>query len=340
LPVYVVKYRHAGRQRFVTIGQHGRLTPDQARREAKRLLGLLASGVDPSARQRETFGDLARQYLAYKQATSKPKTIVERSRHLLTYAQPLHRIALANIDRRTIATCLSEIETASGRTTRNRLRSSLSGLFAWAISEGLAETNPVVGTGIAAEASRERVLSDAELASIWRALPESDYGDAVRLLILTGQRRQEIGGLRWAEVDLLQSLIVLPPERTKNGRQHQLPLSPAAKAILARRPRLQPFEFGRIGTGTGIGGWGAGKATLDQALAIPAWVLHDIRRTVATGLAKLGVMPHVIEAVLNHVSGHRAGVAGVYNRAKYESEMRQALDRWAAHLTAITNNNG
>ena len=128
---------------------------------------------------------------------------------------------------------LAEIEKASGPIARNRLRSSLSTFFAWAIADGLIEVNPVAGTAKAEEgSSRERVLSETELAAIWQACGEDQFGDIVRLLILTGQRREEIGGLRWSEIDLDRGLIVLPPARTKNKRLHELPLSPTTREIM------------------------------------------------------------------------------------------------------------
>ena len=151
-------------------------------------------------------------------------------------------------------------------------------------------------------------------------------------MILTAQRREEIGGLRWDEIDFGRGLIVLGPERTKNRRPHELPLPPKAKAILERQPRQWPWVFGN--PRRSFTNWGDPKGKL-PALAAP-WRLHDLRRTTATGMAELGTLPHVIEAVLNHVSGHRAGVAGIYNRATYAKEMREALERWADHVEAIT----
>jgi integrase len=157
----------------------------------------------------------------------------------------------------------------------------------------------------------------------------------VRLLLLTGQRRNEIGKLQWTEVDLARGMIVLAPERTKNSRQHEVPLSRQALAILARQPRRNttPFLFSDK---QGFKDWDKGKARLDKRLGIAPWRLHDLRRTCATQMAELGVQPHIIEAVLNHVSGHKGGVAGVYNRARYSDEMRSALQRWADHLDRIT----
>jgi integrase len=188
------------------------------------------------------------------------------------------------------------------------------------------------------------VLTDGELAELWAALGNDQFSDIVRLLILTGQRREEIGGLLWSEIDFDRALIALPPERTKNKRQHELPLSTQASAILQRQSRRKgrDFVFG-LGNG-GFSGWSDCKARLDNAILIkrghkakpmPHWCLHDLRRTVATGTAELGVQPHIIEAVLNHVSGHKAGVAGIYNRARYVGEMRDGLQRWAEHVERI-----
>jgi integrase len=337
---YLLRYRLNGEQRFITIGRHGSpWTPDTARAEARRLLGLVAGRSDPAAervRPAETFGAEVERYLERKREAMKPRAYAEVERHLLAHSKPLHRARLAEIDRRTIAQRLAEIETQSGPVARNRVRSSLSAFFAWAIREGLLEINPATGTGKAEEGGPgERVLSDAELAEVWAVCGSGDFGDIVRLLILTGQRREEIGGLRWTEVDLDRGLIVLPPARTKNKRLHELPLSPQARAILERQGRRpnRDLVFG-LGRG-GFSGWSDGKESLPPLLR--PWRLHDLRRSAATGMAELGVLPHIIEAVLNHVSGHRAGVAGVYNRARYEPEMREALERWAAHVGRLTS---
>jgi integrase len=344
---YLIRYRINGRQRFLTIGRHGSpWTPDQARREATRLLGVVAGGADPAvakaeARQRwaETFEAEIRHYLDRKRSAMKPRAYEEVARHLTRHAKPLHHLPLTKIDRRTIALRLGEIETASGPVTRNRVRSSLSAFFNFAIREGLVEINPVAGTGKAPEGgSRDRVLSEPELAQVWRSLGEDQFSDIVRLLILTGQRREEIGGLRWSEIDFDRDLIALPPSRTKNKRLHELPLSQQARAILEVQPHRQDRDL-IFGLGQGaFSGWSDCKAALDARLKLKSpFRLHDLRRTVATVMAdKLNVLPHIIEAVLNHVSGHRAGVAGIYNRAKYEGEMRQALGRWADHIEMIT----
>ena len=141
--------------------------------------------------------------------------------------------------------------------------------------------------------------------------------------------------MRWAELDLDKALWRLPGERTKNGRPHDVPLpSQAVELLRAAGPGEGgggEFVFGR----RGFGAWNRGKARLDAALGLPPWTLHDLRRTAVTGMAELGVAPHVVEAVVNHVSGHKAGVAGVYPRAVYAAEKRAALQRWADHLDHV-----
>jgi integrase len=349
---YYLRFRRNGAQYMRSIGRHGSpWTCETARKEAQRLLGAVVGGDDPFAKPvpAEAFGAEVERYLRKQCHALKPRTYVELERHLRRDCAQLARLRLTEIDRRTIALRLAEVETASGPTARNRVRSSLSAFFNWAVRGGLLDANPVTGTARADERrSRERVLTQAELAELWAALPQGDFGEIVRLLILTGQRREEIGGLRWSEVDLDRSLIALPPERTKNLRKHEVPLSTQACAILARQPKRKDRDF-VFGIGeAGFSGWSKSKERLDQALLakrkaadrrakpLPSFRIHDLRRNAATGMAELGVQPWIIEAVLNHVSGHKAGVAGVYNRARYERDMREALQRWADHLEQIT----
>jgi integrase len=334
---YLLRYRINGKQRFASIGRHGAWTPDTARTEAKRLLGLVASKVDPASqrvRPAETLGAELQRYLDRKRTSLKPRSIVEVERHLMVHAKPLHSMRLGEIDRRAIALLLAEIEQGSGPGARNRVRASLSAFFAFAIREGLVETNPALGTGKAEEGpSRDRVLSETELTAVLNALGDDPFSEIVRLLILTAQRRCEIGGLRWSEIDLERNLIVLPPERSKNSRQHELPISNQVRAILERQSRHGEWVFGRAWSS-----WTRSKANLDSRLnGMLPWRLHDLRRTAATLMAdRLDVQPHIIEAVLNHVSGFKGGVAGIYVRAKYQDQMRDALERWADRIDALT----
>jgi len=333
---YYVRYRHNGTQVVRSIGRHGPLTPDAVRAKAKQFLGVVAGGIDPFAQalSGEGFPAAVERYLERKRSSLKPNSFKETEMYLRGHAAPLRSLRLAQIDRRKVAALLGEIETSSGPSSRNRLRSTLSAFFAWCISEGLLETNPVQGTAKAEEnGSRERVLTREELRQLWRALGDDKFSDVVRLLLLTGQRRNEIGKLQWSEVELGRKLIVLASGRTKNGRQHEVPLSSQAVALIKRHPRRNSsdFLFGK----RGFSDWHVAKAKLDQRVGVAPWTLHDLRRTCATQMAELGVLPHVIETALNHVSGHKAGVAGVYNRSRMSDAVREGLQRWADWLERI-----
>ena len=365
-PVYVLKFRACGRQRFFTIGAHGSpWTPEKARKEAKRLLGLVAQGKDPAAERElltlqtaDTFRKVAHEYLKTAEQKQRPRTYSEIERYLLGVWKSLHPLPVSHISRRHVAARVSEIATNNGPVTAARARAALSAMFNWAIREGLEiPANPVLGTNRpAAPRSRERVLTDAELAEIWTGLEDDDYGRIVKLLILTAQRRDEVGGMRWAEIDCSRCLWTIPGSRTKNHREHALPLTEAAMTMLPALPVGREYVFGdgprRKGDRPrGFSGWSKSKAALDERVLakhkeragvgetvapMPEWWLHDLRRTAATVMAdRLGVLPHIIEAVLNHVSGHRAGVAGVYNLARYETEMRAALTAWAGHVDRV-----
>lgn len=344
---WIVQYRSAEKTRRVTLGPFGLLTPEEARERAGTILAKVRLGEDPQAARAEakarasvTLGRLIETYLTrYAAPKLKAKSLVETKRYLNEAWRPLHELPLDNIDRRLVAARLAEIAASSGATAANRARAALSAFFSWTMREGIGSMNPVVGSNKSEETSRDRVLSNLELAAIWSACRDDEFGRIVRLLILTGQRRAEIGDLAWSEVDLASSAIAIPAARTKNKRAHEIPLSPMALDVLAGMHRRErPLIFGE-GAG-GFSGWSKAKSALDERLAaagtpLEPWRLHDLRRSVATGMIDIGVLPHVVEAVLNHVSGHLAGVAGVYNRAKYTTEKRQALDRWAAHIEGL-----
>ena len=360
---YVLKYRVFGRQRFFTIGPHGSpWTAEKARREAKRLLGLVADGKDPadtkvqaSLQAADTLRKVADQYLEVAKKKQRPRTHSEIARYLLTAWKPLHSLSVFKISRRHIAARVADIATEQGAVSAARARTALSTMYNWAIREGLdIPANPVHGTNRPEQPkSRERVLSYGELAEIWQACGDDDYGRIVRLLILTAQRRDEIGGMRWQELDTEAGQWFLPSARTKNHREHVLPLVRDALALLphCRTGRDHIFGDGPRREGDqhrGFSGWSKSKAALDArilaarkmvdagAKPLSHWTVHDLRRTAATVMAdQLGVLPHIVEAILNHVSGHRAGVAGVYNRARYQAEMRQALERWGAYVSDI-----
>jgi integrase len=343
---WVVQYRRGGATRRLLLGSADVLGVEQARAAAKKVLAKIALGEDPQAdkaarRQKDAHSlrALADDYLAAKKKTVRPRTYKEIVRYLTgPHFRPLHYMPVDTITRRDVATRLTRITAESGSITAVRARGALSAFYVWAMGHGLAEFNPIIGTLKPHDAKpREHVLSDAEIAAIWRASGDDAYGKVIRLLILTGCRRQEVGGMRWSELDLERSTWTIPAERTKNGRPHTLPLLPPALDIIESVPRRADRDH-LFGTRSpeGLSHWHA-KSELDKRLGavVSPWRVHDVRRSVATRMADLGVQPHVIEAVLSHYSGHRAGVAGTYNRSSYEREVRAALALWADHVRAL-----
>jgi integrase len=348
--VWVVQYRASGKSKRETLGRVDTVSLDDARRGAKEKLAKVQLGSDPHAEKAEAraratviFGPIADRYLQHAKPRLKPRSFEEVERHLTRHWGPLRDLPIHKIQRATVAARLSEIAGENGPFASNRARASLSALFTWAMGDGLADSNPVIGTNKATEeVSRDHVIQDSELAAIWKACRDDDHGRIVRLLILTGQRRDEVGAMDEREINKIAKLWSIPKARTKNGRPHDVPLSDTALAVLngTQRRENSTLVFGE-GEG-GFQGWSKAKAALDKRTVevgtkVRPWRIHDIRRTVATRLGDLGTLPHVIEAILNHVSGHKAGVAGIYNRTTYSDEKRAALDRWAKHIAILTS---
>ena len=337
---WIFQYDRAGKTKRITLGQVSAIDPAKARAIASELHAKVRLGQDPAAakaeshaRAAETFGAAVKPFLQWQHARVRPSTLRHLERHLLVNLAPLHSLPVNKVDRRAIAAQLARM--TGSPVQANRTRSTLTSFLNWAMREGLIESNPALATNKFPERARDRVLTDAELRSLWLALPEGDFGDIVKILVLTGQRAREISDLRWDEINSDKGVIDLPPHRTKNCRRHSIPMSPMVRAILqGREDNGSTFVFGRSGS-SGFSGWSRCKERLDEAIKIPDWSIHDLRRSFATGAAEIGIQPHIIEAVLNHVSGHKSGIAGVYNHALYETEKATALKRWAEHVGAI-----
>jgi integrase len=347
--VWIVQYRPPGtrRTRRLTLGAVEKLAPAQARDAARKILARVSLGEDPQGekaakRRRETltFRAAVEAYLAAKQPELRPVSHRINALYLLDgdYFRPLHSIAVGEITHPDIAARLSAITRNHSAHTAAAARRAVSAFFRWTMEEGWTAANPVIGTRKPADPKpREHVLTNAELVRVWNACGDDDFGRITRLLILLGSRRQEVGGCRFSEIDLDAGTWTLPAERSKNHRAHTIILPAAALAIIKSVPQTSRDHLFGDRAGGGFTSWSRGKQDLDRRLAgkVKAWRIHDIRRTVATGMADVGIEPHHIEAALNHHSGFRRGVAGIYNRSKYERAVKAALARWAEHVLAL-----
>jgi integrase len=357
---WFVQYRtKTGEARKHTLGDPASVPFAKAHKEAARLLAAAKLGGDPAGEAKKRrmeirLGELVERYLANQKPRMRARSFEELSRHLTVHAKPLHGQAAARVTQRALAELFQGLASRAP-VTANRVRASLSAMFAWGMKSGLVVANPVAATfKPAEEKSRERVLSDAELALIWRCTDSTaDHDRIVRLLMLTGARREEIAGMRWCELAPSDGGAVwtLPSERSKNGLPHVLALPPMIVELLPRPRETADGEARELLFGEGDGpfsGWSRCKERLDDRIAkangdkpIPPWVLHDLRRTCVTRLNDLDIEPHVIEALVNHIGGlARAGVAGTYNRSAYAAQKRAAVIRWCDHIARLTGGVG
>ena len=342
---WIAQYRRAGATRRMLIGSAAAVTADQARTKAKKVLAAVALGDDPQAEKAErrtkdqvTMRAVVNEYIADRTSDWRAQT-----RHGVTlyltgpYFRTLHGMAVDKITRRDVASRVVAIKREHSPIVAAAARAKLSAFFVWCLRQGLTEHNPVIGTEQPKRtASRDRVLSDDELATIWRSCNDGDHGKIVRMMILTGCRRNEIGGMCWSEIAPDKSTWTLPAVRSKNKRALTLPVLPMMREILDTVPQMVSRDqlFGQRSE-KGFAGWDKGKQSIDEGSGVTGWRRHDLRRTVATRMADIGIAPHIIEAVLGHHGGFRAGIAGVYNRSPYEREVRAALATWHDHLRAI-----
>jgi integrase len=368
---YVLQYRMGGREastRRYTIGGHGSpWTPDQARDRAKELLRLVDAGQDPIVldRQRRTdavelaFDGYADRFVELYLKSEWRKTWPEAQRIINKTIKPkFGKRPVNQISRREITDFLDGM--AATPAMAQQAGTILRKMLRWAVNRGDLASSPMAEMKLpGAVPSRDRVLSDVELALVWRCAGQLNwpFRALVRLLIATGQRREEVAALDWSEIDLKNGVWSLPAERSKNGRAHLIPLNDLARAELLLT-RTSTAGKGLVLTTTGttaISGFSRSKKRLDELMLarlkdvakgkgespdevkLKPWRIHDLRRTAATGLQRLGVRLEVTEAVLNHVSGSRAGVVGIYQRHDWADEKREALDLWGSHLWAVVS---
>ncbi len=389
---YVFQYRMAKpgaadrtTPKRVTINRHGNITADQARERAKELATMVARGIDPrqseldeaaaseeaerQAKERARLeGELAFENVAARwldhyeneklrrpSSVTMAKLVVERHLKPRLIGKPMPHIAKADVQ------AVIDAIPAKQRGMRRAVYAYARVLWAWAARRDYAPAN-LVETIEKPEApeDRERVLDDAELLAVWNATTKltDPFGPFFRLLILTGQRRSEVAGLMWGELDRATATWTIPASRAKNRAAHIVPLAPEVIAELdalslaaqtkakvedpdaARWPKAG-FVLSTTGRSP-ISGITKAKAALDAAISkarddkpLEHWRIHDLRRTLATGFQRLGVRFEVVEAVLNHVSGAKSGVAGIYQRHDWKDEKAQALKAWAQHVKTL-----
>jgi integrase len=372
---YLCQYTLHGQKWRVPLGSCSALSLFKAREAAAALMGDVAKGRNPAAERKEAataewakrvrgrltlavlFQDWARLHLIHRRPRYAAEAVraLHRgfSKHLDRPAEDLNRAAvvhaLDSLSRPLKEKGKGKSLIRHGTAIAGRTAAYGRACFAWAMKRGTVPSNPFAELPMPSSISkRERVLSDEEAGAIWRAAGEAPlpYGVIVRLLMLTGQRREEVAGMTWAELSEDLATWTIPATRTKNGIPHLVPLSQPASKILQvlrsdgpgdvqgahQRAKLALVFPGE--RGTPFSGWSKAKLALDAASGVSGWWLHDLRRTLATGLQRLGVRLEVTEAVLNHLSGSRAGVVGIYQRHDWAEEKRAAVDAWSAHLLA------
>jgi integrase len=311
-----------------------------ARELAREALREVAKGEDPASdRKADTFGQFAADYLEqHCRIRNRRSTIRFTELYLQNYALPRWRDRkMADITSKDIRDLLRGVASTKPAASI-RLHATLRGLFNRAVEMEVIAASPCDHVKAPAQnKSRDRVLSDAELAAIWRAAERAGgpFGNAIKVLMLTGQRRNEVSEMEWAEVDLPHATWTLPSARSKNKHSHEVQLAPEVCRILESMPRIgDRFVFTVDGMGA-VAMSTRAKRRLDALSGVRGWKIHDLRRTCASGMARLNVPPHVLDAVLNHQRGTISSIARIYNKHDYGDERRSALALWSRHVTGL-----
>jgi len=344
---YLVQYRVKGTKqgRKTKLGDFELMTVDAARKAAVEILEKVTAGSDPVAEEQAkeqalTFEVAVDQYLKFKSKKLRPSSFRLAKLYLTgdKYFPGFRKKLLGSVNRTEIVARLTFIDGNSGPDTASRCQAWLSAFYTWCLESGLCEKNPVLETRtFEGGEARDRVLDESEIRAVWNATGgNDDFHKIVRLLLLTGCRASEIGGLRWSELDMEAGVLTLPKERVKNKHEHKLTLPPLAMDILRSVPKRVGRDclFGER-TDAGFTAWQY-KDSLGDGIE-KEWRLHDLRRSVATHMCEIGIAPHIAEAVLNHVSGHKGGIAGIYNRAEYKPQVTHALAKWAERIKSIVD---
>jgi len=343
--VFYVSKRVNGHMKRIKIGSWPILTLHEARDKARSILRSIELGryVEKAPHEEEqrmmTLGEVVPQFIELY-AKQRTKDWKGSERVLLKFSSLFSR-PIDQIKRADVVRVLDTIIAGGAPTRANRALAAIKKLMNWCIDRGIIETSPVAALRAPTkEIARDRVLGDQELIAIYDAGSSEGFPfePLLKLLILTGQRRGEVAGMRWPELDLDKGIWTLPAKRAKNATSHIVPLAPLVISILKSVPRVQGSDLVFTTTGTSpISGFGRLKERLDIAVGLDAedWRFHDLRRTMATNMAMMRVQPHIIEAVLNHKTGIVSGVAATYNRHAYLDEKREALELWARKIEEL-----
>jgi integrase len=341
--VFIALYRTGGggsKLRKYTIGPYGRVTLHQARVAAQKVFAAKLDGRDPASEKREAkrrvvadrVEDLLETFIA--QHLSQNRSGGEISRLLRReVGKPWAGRSIHEITKRDVVELVSAIEQRGAPVAANKALKSVKTFLRWCVGRAVLDQSPADSVPLPAkEVARDRVLNDKELAQVILGARQigGRYGAIVELLALTGQRREEVAGLQREELDFAHRVWTIPKQRTKNAKAHVVHLSDQSVAVLKRAEQrgsllgTKPFQdFSRA------------KRLLDQVSGVVGWRLHDLRRTCVSGMARLGIPPHIADKILNHNAGTISGVAAVYQRHEFLSERREALERWGAHVAHI-----
>lgn len=367
---FSVRYRYAGRKWRHTLGSvdkgmglatardAARDALEQVRKGTNPITAKAAAGQAATLAYATTFGAVADSYLKdYVAKNTRPKTYNETQRILAIDVKPAwEKRPISSLTRADVAALLATIGRRrhgsrarhGGEVQQNRTLARLSTLFGWAVEKGYLTASPVAGMKKGyAEKARDRALDDDEIVWFWKGCEQLEWPwqHIFKLLLLTAQRRSEVGTVEWSEIDLAKREWTIPPAKSKNGKEHIVALSkPVLEMLTDLLHRAGEDPRGYLFTTTGstpVSGYGRAKRRLDEKMEavagcpVPEWILHDLRRTATTGMARLKVAPHVADKILNHTSGTISGVAAVYNRFEYLEERKAALEAWAAYVLAL-----
>jgi integrase len=345
--VFVVLYRTGGagsKLRKYTIGPYGRVTLHQARVAAQKVFAAKLEGRDLAAEKGEArrrivadrVEDLMETFIV--QHVSQNRSAYEISRLLRReMGRSWTGRSIHEITKRDVVEVISAIQQRGAPGTANKTLKVIKTFLRWCVGRAVLDRSPAEGVPLPAKVvARDRVLTDHELAQIIFAARKMSgpYGGVVELLALTGQRREEVAGMPWGELDLHQRVWTLPKSRTKNAKEHAVHLSEQSIAVLERTTVRGPFVFSILGIKP-LRGFSLAKRQIDELSGVTGWRLHDLRRTCVSGMARLGIAPHVADKILNHQGGTISGVAAVYQRHEFLLERREALERWGTHLANL-----